>query len=349
MTDDELAELLDVVRTPERARATLEERVELIEAHRAIADLVMLYGWLCDSRRWDELLEHYTDDFERTLLGTLDEKVKGKEKLRELYLRPALPRKGDGDGPPPAAQINTYELRHLIHPPVVRVSDDGLRARVAAVYSLVATSGDGPRSSAANTRAATSSACDARRTGAGASSRWSSSARTPAIRCSRPRSRGDSLPRIRWLGGRLDDHHRCGTSRLRPIRRHVARRPVRALRAPARRSARVPQRRARLLGAVAFRRRRRRRPRSRSVPLRARHHARPGGRSTDRLPGPDHHHHGQSPPRPTAPAGEPRIHWPPNRRFRAPRARRRARWSTSSPTHRRSSWSRPCSDRSRSS
>ena len=144
MTDDELAELLDVVRTPERARTSLEERVELIETRRAITDLVMLYGWLCDARRWDELLDHYTDDFERTLLGTLSEKVKGKEKLRELYLRPVLPRKGDGAGPPPAEQINTYELRHLIHPPVVRVSDDGGHARVAAVYSLVATSGDGP-------------------------------------------------------------------------------------------------------------------------------------------------------------------------------------------------------------
>ena len=144
MKDEELAAILDVVRTPERPRATLDERVGLLEAHGAITDLVMLYGWLCDARRWDELLDHYTDDFERTLLGTLDEKVKGKEKLRELYERPQLPRKGDGAGPPPADQINTYELRHLIHPPVVRVADDGLSATVAAVYSLVASRGDGP-------------------------------------------------------------------------------------------------------------------------------------------------------------------------------------------------------------
>jgi hypothetical protein len=140
---DELAAILDVVSLPERPRTSLDERVQLLEAHRAITDLVMLYGWLCDARRWDELLEHYTDDFERTLLGTLDEKVQGKDRMRELYERPQLPRSGDSAGPPPADQINTYELRHLSHPPVVRLADDGQTATVAAVYSLVASSGDG--------------------------------------------------------------------------------------------------------------------------------------------------------------------------------------------------------------
>jgi hypothetical protein len=133
-----------VVRLPERRRETLEERVALLEAHRAVSDMVLLYGMLCDARRWDELLDEYTDDFERTLLGTLNEKLKGKDALREVYLRPALPRKeGDAAGPPPAAVINTYELRHMIHPPVTRIADDGRRATVAAVYSLVASSGDG--------------------------------------------------------------------------------------------------------------------------------------------------------------------------------------------------------------
>lgn len=144
MNKDELRELLDVVRRPERTRETLEERIEAIEARRQIADLVMLYGWLCDAGEWDELLEHYTDDFERTLLGTLDEKVTGKDAIRELYVRPALPRKGDRSGPPPAEQIKSYEVRHLIHPPVIRLSDDGGSATVAAAYSIVATSGDGP-------------------------------------------------------------------------------------------------------------------------------------------------------------------------------------------------------------
>jgi hypothetical protein len=143
MKDAELDELIAVVQTPERQPVSVEERLALAEDHRQIADLVMLYGWLCDRRRWDDLLGYYTDDFERTLSGTLNEKVKGKEKLRELYFRPVLPRAGDSAGPPSADIINTYELRHLIHPPVIRVSDDGQHATVAAVYSLVATHGDG--------------------------------------------------------------------------------------------------------------------------------------------------------------------------------------------------------------
>lgn len=143
MTDDELALLLDVVRTPETPRATLEERIALLEDHRRLTDLVMTYGWLCDARLWDELLELYTDDFERILVGTLDEHLVGKEVLRERYFAPVLPRKGGVGGPPPATQINSYEIRHMIHPPVVRVDDDGNHATVAAVYSIVATSGDG--------------------------------------------------------------------------------------------------------------------------------------------------------------------------------------------------------------
>lgn len=143
MTDDELDELISVVLTPERPRETLAERVALLEDHRRIADLVMLYGWLCDRRCWDDLLEYYTEDFERRLRGTLDETVKGRDKVRELYFRPVLPRADGGDGPPPADVINTYELRHLIHPPVIRISDDNETATVAAVYSLVASSGDG--------------------------------------------------------------------------------------------------------------------------------------------------------------------------------------------------------------
>ncbi|MCB0997571.1 MAG: nuclear transport factor 2 family protein [Acidimicrobiales bacterium] len=143
MTDDEIALLLDVVRTPEAPRLSLEERLQLMEDHRSIVDLVMAYGWLCDARRWDELLDLYTDDFERVLAGTLVERVSGKEKLRALYEAPALPRAGDRDGPPAASQLNTYELRHMIHPPVVRIGDDGASAVAAAVYSLVASSGDG--------------------------------------------------------------------------------------------------------------------------------------------------------------------------------------------------------------
>jgi hypothetical protein len=143
--DAELARLLDVVRRPERPRATLEERVQLVEDHRRIVDLVMAYGWLCDGRLWDELLDLYTDDFERFLVGTLEEHLVGKEALREVYERPVLPRRDAGSGgPPPAARIGQFEVRHMIHPPVVRIADDGAHAIAAAVYSLVVSEGEVP-------------------------------------------------------------------------------------------------------------------------------------------------------------------------------------------------------------
>ena len=37
--------------------ATVEERVQVLEDREAIRGLIMAYGYLCDARRWDELLE----------------------------------------------------------------------------------------------------------------------------------------------------------------------------------------------------------------------------------------------------------------------------------------------------
>ena len=144
MTNDELALLLEVANSEQHSGATLEERIRLLEDLRQISDLVMRYGWLCDARRWDEVLDLYTDDFERCLAGTLDECLRGKEALREVYERPVLPRKGGGaDNSGDVARTSAFQCRHMIHPPVVRILDDGSRAVAAAVYSLVASEGEG--------------------------------------------------------------------------------------------------------------------------------------------------------------------------------------------------------------
>ena len=141
MTDDELNMILDVTRMKERPRESLEERVQLLEDHRTLTDLVMRYGWLCDARQWDELLELYTDDIERVLTGSLEEHVQGKEALRQLYLRPVLPVKHGGDGPrerlDASATQGQLSARHLISHHVTRVSDDGREAWSAVQYSLV--------------------------------------------------------------------------------------------------------------------------------------------------------------------------------------------------------------------
>lgn len=140
MTDDELNQILDVFRRPETPRETIEDRLTAIEDRQKIRELLMAYGYLCDARLWDELLEHYTDDIERVLGGTLTETVKGKAALREVYVSPVLPR-SDGVAPP-ADQINSYEIRHLIVGDMIRLGDDGRTAWAAAAYSLAASTGD---------------------------------------------------------------------------------------------------------------------------------------------------------------------------------------------------------------
>lgn len=142
MTDDEIDQLLAVVRAPEPQPTDLEERVQRLEDVRRITDLLLEYGWLEDASRWDDLLELCTDDVERVLAGSLNERVTGKAALRAVLVAPVMPRKSGDGGPPPVEQINAYEVRHLINPPVVRVGGD--TATVVASYSLVATTGDGP-------------------------------------------------------------------------------------------------------------------------------------------------------------------------------------------------------------
>ena len=59
----------------------LEARVARAEARQQIRDLIMVYGYLEDARRWDDMLALYTDDIERVLAGSLVETVQGKAAL----------------------------------------------------------------------------------------------------------------------------------------------------------------------------------------------------------------------------------------------------------------------------
>lgn len=142
MNDAEIDVLLEVVQRPERERETTEERVQALADREEIRDLIMAYGYLCDARRWDDLLALYTDDIERVLAGTLTERVRGKAALREKLVAPTLERSGGGGGPPPPARLEQLELRHLMASEVVRLGDDGLTATAAVQYQMVATSDD---------------------------------------------------------------------------------------------------------------------------------------------------------------------------------------------------------------
>ena len=83
MNETEMTAMLAVVHRSERPRTSIDERVQALEDRDEIRGLIMTYGYLCDARRWDDLLALYTDDIERVLAGSLVERVQGKPALRE--------------------------------------------------------------------------------------------------------------------------------------------------------------------------------------------------------------------------------------------------------------------------
>ena len=133
---DELDHVLEVFRRVETSPADVDERLRRIEDKAAVRELVLLYAYLCDAAAWDELLDHYTDDIERTLGGTLSEHVAGKEKLRELYLEPVLPT-AKGDSALGTNALHSYRFRHLIIGTIVRIGESGDEAWAAARGQLV--------------------------------------------------------------------------------------------------------------------------------------------------------------------------------------------------------------------
>ena len=139
---EELERLLQAANAPERPATTTEDRVVALEDRETIRDLIFRYGLLCDARRWDDLLDLYTDDFERELAGTLSEFASGKDRLRQLYERPELPRTHGGAAPPPTAVLTTQAVRHLITDAGIRLTADDTAVAVAR-YALVAEREDG--------------------------------------------------------------------------------------------------------------------------------------------------------------------------------------------------------------
>jgi 3-phenylpropionate/cinnamic acid dioxygenase small subunit len=138
---EEVAALVDTATRPERRRDTLEERIELAEARRAIRDLIMSYGYLEDARRWDDMLAMYTDDIERVLAGSLVETIRGKEALRDRLITPVMATKS-GVASATRDQVERLGLRHLMFSDVIRIADDGRTATAAVQYVLVATRDD---------------------------------------------------------------------------------------------------------------------------------------------------------------------------------------------------------------
>ena len=129
----------DVIRMVEREPATLEERIARLEAKEAIHDLMMRYGHFSDARDTEGVLALYTDDVERVLAGTLEERVQGKETLRGLYRNPVLPTK-DGRTLGEASRYRSGRrttIRHMFAAPLIRLSDDANEGWLTSYFTLV--------------------------------------------------------------------------------------------------------------------------------------------------------------------------------------------------------------------
>jgi hypothetical protein len=114
------------------------ERVARLEDRARLYDLAMAYGYLEDARRWDDMLDMYTDDIERELAGSLTEIVRGKTELRDRLVMPVMEAKS-GRVAAPREQVEQLGLRHLIFGLAIEVADDRSTARASAQYILVAT------------------------------------------------------------------------------------------------------------------------------------------------------------------------------------------------------------------
>jgi hypothetical protein len=142
-----LPDVLSVVTGPEPPAEGAEARLRRLEDREAIRQVLAAYCYLEDEHRWEQLVDLFTDDVERTLAGTLDETVRGRDALLQAYLAPTMRRSAAaGAGEAAAAeQLAGIAIRHLLTTDLVRFAPGGDRAWAVSYYQLVATLGRGDR------------------------------------------------------------------------------------------------------------------------------------------------------------------------------------------------------------
>src|SRR5438477_319788 len=123
-----LPDVLSVVTAPEPPAEGVEARLRRLEDREAIRQVLAAYCYLEDEHRWEQLVDLFTDDVERTLAGTLDETVRGRDALLRAYLAPTMRRSAAGGGEPaPAGQLAGISIRHLLTTDLVRFAPGGDR------------------------------------------------------------------------------------------------------------------------------------------------------------------------------------------------------------------------------
>jgi hypothetical protein len=121
----------------ERARMTLEEKLQLVIDKQRIVEMINEYAFACDSRQWDVLEELYDENIERVMSGTLNETVRGRDTLIGLHANPALPRaEGVEMEKRDLTKIKGLEIRHLLGTQMTRISDDNQKAWALCHYQM---------------------------------------------------------------------------------------------------------------------------------------------------------------------------------------------------------------------
>ena len=121
----------------ERARITLEEKLQLVIDKQRIVEMINEYAFACDSRQWDVLRELYDENIERVMSGTLNETVRGCDTLIGLHANPALPRaEGVEMEKRDLSKIKGLEIRHLIATQMLRIGNDNHKAWALCHYQM---------------------------------------------------------------------------------------------------------------------------------------------------------------------------------------------------------------------
>ena len=134
MNDTERAFLLEILARPQASSTDLAQRVALLEDRAALGELIAKYGFYADHLQFDLMLDLYTDDVDRALSGTRNERVIGRQALRQIF---------DTRAPQPDANGKLPVQRcHHIDTEVVKISDDGSEAWAVALGQVVAVTDD---------------------------------------------------------------------------------------------------------------------------------------------------------------------------------------------------------------
>ena len=127
---------IDVIKMKEKRPATLEERVERLEAKQTITEIVMAYSQLHDVPDWEAFMDYCTDDIERVVSGSVTARERGKKELLATYQRGQVLTRADGSR---IVYDSSLKRKHLVVTPVVRISDNGQEGWYASYVSLVST------------------------------------------------------------------------------------------------------------------------------------------------------------------------------------------------------------------